>query len=310
LFMKLHHAMPLGFACLLVGCLGTQGTSGEDGVHTGETGLAIAAAANTGGETDVAKMQYSISRVACADGEDFKPLNRTITVKLESMMLPGGIPAFENSPLDKDSAHPFSDNFVVLPAGCYNIDAMPLNKDGGQSTDCAPAWAKGVGVLDGETTEVFLISQCKGAAIGALDTIVALNRPPSLEQVSYQPSKFISVGDTDTICVTASDPNGDPVEFTWTNVGPVCDNPIVVASDQEGKSSTQCVALTATMAGAFMFEVRIYDLLHDERGNLLSFEQWLRDHGYPNDSHDSLRLPLYVAASAGLDPSGDEPAQP
>ena len=299
--MKLHHAMPLGFACLLVGCLGTQEKSVEEGAHTGETGLAIAAAANTGGETDVAKMQYSINRIACAEGQDIKPLSRTITVKLESMMLPGGIPAFENGPLDKSSAHPFSDHFEVVPAGCYNIDATPLTKDGEKSEDCAPAWAKGIWVLDGETTEVVLISQCRGAAVGAVDTIVALNQPPALEQVSYHPSKFISVGDTDTICVTASDPNGDPVEFTWTNVGPVCDNPIVVASDQGGKSATQCVALNATMAGAFMFEVQIYDLLHDERGEMIRFEQWLRDHGYPNDSHDSLRLPLYVAPSAGLE---------
>ena len=301
--MKLHHATPLGLALLLAGCLGTQGKSGE-GSHSGETGLAIAAAANTGGQTDVAQMRYSINRVACADGEKIDALNRTITVKLESMMLPGGIAAFENSPLDKNSEHPFSDHFEVVPAGCYNIDAMPLTKGGADSADCAPAWAKGISVVDGETSEVALISQCRGAAVGALDTVVALNRPPTLEQVKYMPSKFISVGDTDTICATASDPNGDPVEFTWTNVGPVCDNPIVTANDTAGKSTTQCVSLTATMAGSFMFEVKIYDLLHDESGKLIRFEQWLRDNGYPNDSHDSLRLPLYVAADPGHEPSG------
>jgi hypothetical protein len=303
--MKLHHTIPLGFACLLAGCLGTQEKSGEEGTHSGETGLAIAAAANTGGDTDVGKMQYSISRIACADGEEIKALNRTITVKLETMMLPGGISAFENSPLDKNSAHPFADHFVVLPAGCYNLDALPLTNDGKPSEDCAPAWAKGISVEDGETTEVFLISQCKGAAVGALDTVVALNRPPTLEQVNYIPSKFISVGDTGTICVTANDPNGDPVEFAWENVGPVCDQPRVVANDQGGNSTTQCVALNATMAGSFMFEVKIYDLLHAEGGTLIRFEQWLREAGYPNDSHDSLRLPLYVAPSAGGEPDGD-----
>jgi len=308
--MKLHHAMPLGLALLAAGCLGTNGKSGEEGAHTGETGLAIAAAANTGGETDVAQMRYSISRTACAEGEKIDALNRTITVKLEPRMLPGGIPAFENSPLDQDSAHPYADHFEVMPAGCYNLDATPLTKGGELSADCAPAWAKGISIVDGETTEVFLISQCKGAAVGAVDTLVALNRPPTLEQVSYTPSKFISVGDIDTICVTASDPNGDPIEFTWTNVGPVCDHPIAVSNDQQGKSTTQCVQLSATMAGSFMFEVKIYDLLHAEGGDLIRYEQWLRDHGYPNDSHDSLRLPLYVAADAGLEPDQGGLSQP
>jgi len=292
--------MPLGLAFLVAGCLGMNEKSGERDSHTGETGLAIAAAANTGGETDVAKMRYSINRIACTEGEKIDALNRTITVKLESMMLPGGISAFENSPLDKNSAHPFSDHFELVPAGCYNIDALPLTNNGDASSDCAPAWAKGIPVLDGETTEVFLISQCKGAAVGAVDTIVALNQPPALEQVKYLPSKFISVGDTGSICVTASDPNGDPVEFAWTNVGPVCDQPRVVANDTAGKLTTQCVALSATMAGSFMFEVKIYDLLHGADGKLIRFEQWLRDHGYPNDSHDSLRLPLYVGAPAQL----------
>jgi len=302
--MKLHHATPLGLALLLAGCLGTQGKSGE-GSHSGETGLAIAVAANTGGQTDIAQMRYSIDRVACADGEKIDALNRTITVKLESMMLPGGIEAFENSALDENSEHPFADDFEVLPAGCYNIDAMPLTKDGAESTDCAPAWARGIEVVDGATSEVALISQCKGAAVGALDTLVAFNRPPTLELVKYMPSKFISEGDTDVICATANDPNGDPVEFSWTNVGPACDKPIVVANDTAGKSTTQCVSLTATMAGSFMFEVSIYDLLHDETGKLIRFETWLRDHGYPNASHDSLRLPLYVAANPGHEPSGD-----
>src|SRR5947209_6707163 len=103
--MKLHYVMPFGLTLVLAGCLGEHGKSGEEGSsHTGETGLAIAAAANTGSETDVALMRYSIDRIACAEGEKIEAMNKTLTVKLESMMLPGGISAFENSPLDKNSA--------------------------------------------------------------------------------------------------------------------------------------------------------------------------------------------------------------
>ena len=309
--MNLHQAIPFGFALVLAGCLGAGEKSGEEGTHAGETGLAIAMAAHTGGETDVDQMRYSISRVACVDGERIDELNRSITVKLESMKLPGGIAGFENSPLDENSEHPFADRFEVVPAGCYNIEAVPLAEGGEASADCAPAWAKSILVEDGETTDVFLISQCKGAAVGAVDTVVALNRPPMLEQVTYKPSKFISVGDKGTICVTASDPDGDPIEFAWTNVGPACDALIVSSNESKGKSTTQCVELNATMAGSFMFEVAIYDLLrHPESGALLRFEQVLRDLGYLNDSHDSLRLPLYVAANVEPSPEPDHPAEP
>jgi hypothetical protein len=313
LCMKLHYTMSFGLALALAGCLGGQEKSGTEGSRTGETGLAISAAANSGDNTDVALMKYSIDRIACVDGEKVDPLNRTITVRLEKMMLPGGIPAFEDSPLDQSSAHPFADHFEILPAGCYNVNAIPLTKGGDQSTDCAAAWAQGVQVLDGQTTEIFLISQCKGTAVGAVDTTVAFNQPPTLERLNYNPSKFINTGDTEVICVTASDPNGDPVSFTWTQVGDaVCDTPVVIANQKNGDSTTECVSLTPKDAGSFWFEVTIYDLLYDENDALIPYEQWLRVHGYPNDSHDSLRFPLYVAQRIGVEGSGPvrEPVMP
>jgi len=299
--MKLHQVMSFGIALALAGCFGgAQEKSGAQ-EHSGETGLAISAAANAGDKTDVARMRYSIDRIACVDGEKIDPLSRTVTVHLEKIMLPGGIAAFEDSPLDKGSAHPFADHFEVVPAGCYNLNATPLTESGDLSSDCAAAWAKGIKVMDGATTEVFLISQCKGTAVGAVDTTVALNRPPTILQVEYKPSKFINVGDNDVICATASDPNGDPVEFAWDHAdGPICDTPLVISSERKGNDTTECVSLTPKNAGSYMFEVKVLDLLHDEEGNLISFEQWLRAHGYPNDSHDSLAFPLYVAASTGL----------
>ena len=311
--MKLHHALSFGLGLALVGCVGTHEKSGGERSGSGETGLALAAAANAGDKTDVALMRYSIDRIACEDGEQIDALNRTITVRLENMMLPGGIPAFENSPLDKNSAHPFSDHFEVVPAGCYNINAMPLNKNGDTSADCAAAWANGIQVLDGETTEVALISQCKGAAVGAVDTTVALNQPPTLLDLTYTPSKFIHAGDKDVICVTADDPNGDPVEFAWAQTnGPTCDTPRVLFSLKYGNKTTECVQIGPKNAGSYMFQVKIYDLLRDENNNLIRFEQWLREHGYPNDSHDSLRFPLYAGIAAVPDEGArqDEPVQP
>ena len=312
--MKLHNATSFGLVFALVGCVGAHEKSGAEKYQTGETGLAISTAANAGDKTDVALMKYSIDRIACEDGEKIDALNRTITVRLENMMLPGGIEAFQNSPLDKNSAHPFADHFEVVPAGCYNITAIPLDKNGDNSTDCAAAFAKGVKVLDGDTTEVFLISQCKGTAVGAVDTTVALNQPPTLLNLTYHPSKFISAGDKDIICVTAEDPNGDPVVFSWAQAsGSACDTPRVLTSQREGNNTTECAQISPMNAGSYAFEVKIYDMLRDENNNLVPFEQWLRDHGYPNDSHDSLRFPLYVGAAQSPNPDmgGQEgPAQP
>jgi hypothetical protein len=307
--MKTHHALFLGVTLALASCVGAHEKSGTEGVQNGQTGLAIAAAANSGEETDVALMRYSIDRIACEDGEKIDPLNRTLTVRLENMMLPGGIPAFENSPLDNNSAHPFADHFEVVPAGCYNLKALPLTKDGALSADCAAAWASGVTVVDGETTEVFLISQCKGTAVGAVDTTVALNQPPTILELNYQPSKFIRAGDKDIICVTAGDPNGDPIAFSWAHAdGPICDTPRVISAVSKGGSTTECVELMPKDAGSYSFEVRVYDLLHDDDGNLVTYEQWLRAHGYPNDSHDSLKFPLYVGAAVSAEATPSESA--
>jgi len=309
--MKPHHAMSFGLALTLAGCLATNEKSRTEGAQTGETGLAISAAANIGDKTDVALMRYSIDRIACAAGDKFDALNRTITVRLEKTMLPGDIPAFDNSALDQSSAHPFAEHFEVMPAGCYNINATPLTEEGAQSADCASARAQGIQVIDGITTEVFLISQCKGTAVGAVDTTVAINQPPTIEQLTYNPSKFITLGDRDVVCVTASDPNGDPVEVGWDQVDDqVGDTPLVISSQKNGDSTTACVQINPTQAGGYWFEVKIYDLLHDEYGSLIPFEQWLRAHGYPNDSHASLKFPLYVAPPATIDDPDHEPSQP
>jgi len=178
------------------------------------------------------------------------------------------------------------------------MSVVSLASDGTESADCSAARAQDVGVVDGRTTEVFLISQCKGAPVGALDTVVALNQPPELDQMRYSPSKFISKDETATICATMRDPNADPVEFVWNQLDSAeCHGPIVTSREQIGDLTTECVAITPKEVGKYWFVVRAYDLLHDESGNLIRFEQWLEQNGYPNKSHDSLEFPLYAGAS-------------
>jgi hypothetical protein len=288
-------------ALALAGCMdnseGTDG-NGTNDAHTGKTGMALQAAVDSTGGTDVALMEYGITRIACQAGDKFDPLSRQVRVSLTDMLLPGGVPQWENSPLDKNSAHPFADDFEVVPAGCYDITAAPLAADASASQDCAAAFSNGVQVQDGLTTDVFMISQCRGVPTGAVDSTVALNRPPQLLQLTFSPSKYIQAGQKTTVCATATDPNGDPIQFAWSEINGAQCGEKVISDAKKDNDSTECVDIAPMEAGSYLFEVGIYDLLHDENGKLIRFEDWLKAHGYPNTSHASLRFPVYVGAAA------------
>jgi hypothetical protein len=301
--MKLQTGLFLGATLAFAGCIDGKPDSDarNDNQRTGETGLAIATAVDNHGDTDVSKMEYVIKRVACVAGENVDKLTLTVKVNLEAMLLPGGIPAWENSPLDRNSEHPFADHFEVVPAGCYDVAATPLTAGGALSQDCAAAFENDVQVDDGYTTEIFMISQCKGAAVGAIDTVVALNKPPEINNLTFSPSKFITSGEKTTVCVTATDPNGDPVEFEWDQIGGSLCGASVIMTQKQGDITTQCADILPMEAGDYLFEVRMFDLLHDENNKLIRFETWLRNHGYPNASHDSLRFPVYVGAAAAAE---------
>jgi hypothetical protein len=294
--MKSKISLLFGATLVLAGCVDGQllPDDGTYGSHVGETGIELGVAIDTSTDLDVAFMQYGIVRVECVAGEQFEPLSRDIRVDLEKMLLPGGIPAFENSPLDMSSEHKFADHFEVLPAGCYNVTATPLAGNGTASAECAASFANDVTVLDGRTTEVFMISQCKGAEVGALDSLVALNRPPTLVDLDFTPSKFIQTGGKTTVCATATDPDGDPLEMEWDQIGGSLCGEKVISSAINGSGLTQCVDIVPSEAGDYLFQVRIYDMLRNENNTLIRIEAWFKDHGYPNTSHDALRFPVYV----------------
>jgi hypothetical protein len=292
--MKLHRYMVAG-VFVLVGCVTPTEPSDRDGILVGSTGLALGMAVNTGDGTDVSSIEYKIDRVACFDGEEFEPLSRTVNARVEPATLP---PEFEGSPLDTSSSHPFADHFEVVPAGCYDIKATPLTSQNAPSEECAAAIAQDIAVDDGMTTEVFMISQFKGAEVGAVDSVVAFNKPPLLVNLTYQPSKFTSTGTLTTVCATAVDPNNDPIDFEWDlEDGGSCVGPNVSSATMDGDKVTECVQITPNASGSYWFEVRMYDLLTGEDGKPQRIEAWLTEHGYPNESHDSLRFPLYVRDS-------------
>jgi hypothetical protein len=299
-----------GSALLVCGCVADQADRVAGSAADEETGLAIMAVVAADPEIDVAYLQYSITRVPCSAGEQIEPLTREVRAEL----LQGGIPPLGDNPLFADaSRHQFADHFEVVPAGCYDVTATPLAEDTTVSADCGQARRNGIRVEDGLTTEVVLLSQCTGPAVGALDAAVAFNQPPQLLNLTYSPSKFVTTGSAATVCAIAADPNGDPIEFEWSQVGGAMIGEPAPAPDQSPPeeipdSTSECVSITPDQAGSYDFEVRVFDLLRDETGQLVRFEVVLAQLGSPNASRDSLRFPLH--ASLADDQTPEEPEQP
>jgi hypothetical protein len=282
-------------ACLLtvtgVACSGSE----KDDTET-QTGIHLQAIVPEN-DTDVTDIEYTIQQVSCETGT---PIGSAIvaTRPLEGdQVIPGGSPELQDKPLDKGSAHFFADAFEVVPAGCYDVSAAPL-AGSAASEDCAAASKQGVSVTAGQTTEVFLISQCKGEDPGAIDAIVALNREPVIEDVEFADSKF-ECGAPTEICVSASDPDNDPIEIALD--APGCEVEAIADDD----SSSECWEVTCHTTGRVPMTALVYDQLHDE-GELVRIEDWLTDEGYPSESHGQLEFFSYLdGISMWPDEDGD-----
>jgi hypothetical protein len=271
--------------------------------HAGQTGMALTLRVDE--ETDVASIRFKITRRKCGT-EPIEPFSVTINKPLEEIKIPWGIPGLEDAPLDSGSAHTFADLFLTLDAGCYDVTTQPLTAAGKISADCAPAYSRGVRVNDGQTTEILLINQCWGPERGAIDVISALNHPPELVEVSFENSKFVYRCTEQVICATFKDPDHDPLEIVWSQVGgpePLLGAPMVVSTTTNADwSVTQCVRTVADEPGRYVLKVVAYDLLHNPDGSgMMRIEDYLAAHGAPFTSNDSLTFPFYAADDGNPD---------
>lgn len=263
----------------VAGTLGAMGAGCNQETAVPErpaTGLNVSALVEDG--TDVESIDYLIQPVLCYDGS---PNGAPISANrpLEDQKIPGGIVELQDMPLDDGSEHLFADYFKVLPAGCYDVIATPTTAGGTPSQDCARAFKQGVVVLEGQTTEIFMISQCMGVDPGALDAIVALNHEPELKDVNFTDSKF-ACGSPTEICIEASDSDFDPLEIVLE--APGCD---VAPVGEPG-----CFEVTCHEIGKVELTALVYDLL----GDGTRIEDWLAAEGYPNESHAELDFHAYV----------------
>lgn len=283
---------------LLLGSMGCNAIEPDGSTPVqGRTGLSLTVALDE--KTDVEGMRFIIDAMSCA-GEAVTPSHQTFDKSLEDIRLPGGLPFFEDAPLDGASSHTFADLFIDLPEGCYRISTWPLKKGGGLSVDCASASTSGVHVVDGKTTELLLINQCKGAGHGGVDVVSALNHPPELLELSFAESKFVLQCADQVVCATVKDPDGDPLELVWTQAsGPALyASPAVASTTTHADGSvTQCIRTVAETVGRYELNVTVYDQLHDPLagGALMRIEDYFTRGGTPQPSHESLTFPFYAA---------------
>ncbi|MFT4705846.1 MAG: hypothetical protein ACI81R_003561, partial [Bradymonadia bacterium] len=265
-------------------------TDSNDSALRESQGLALTF--DTLADTDVAGFLFTATEVDCATGVPVAPANViTATEDLEDMYLPGGNTTFENAPLDADSNHLFSDHYFWLPEGCYDVVAQPLDIDGNFSRDCFSAHMDNVQVFDGQTTEILLLSQCEGDPAGGLDVIVAINHPPQIIGLSYDPSKFICE-DTTTVCLTIWDPDNDPLDIDWF-VPPGAT--LVSQTVNELEDATEfCAEFAFEGPGSYNFGADVFDLGYDADGNLVTMEELLILQGDAHPSRDSIRFPVHV----------------
>jgi len=221
----------------------------------------------------------------------------------EPLRLPGGISSVSERPYDGQSAHIFADQYFLLDAGCYDVEITPLAADYGPSAECGPATRPEVIVHDGETTEVLLVSQCIGAARGALDVVGSLNRPPLIENLTFDPSKFVACPQEVTVCLQASDPDGDPMVVDWSILGgpsPVTEPVISTPTDTNGFIE-QCMTFEPG-AGVWEIEAIAYDQAY-HHGEKITFSELFALTGRLDSSEDVIRFPLYGGGTecAGCD---------
>ena len=129
-------------------------------------------------------------------------------VALEEERLPANL--LENS----GDQRRFGDFFSVLAPGAYRARAVPMQSPDVESEACGPV-DQPFEVVENLTNEIVLVALCNGDESGAADIVATTNHPPLIEQLRYDPSKFLLTCQDLHLTVTAQDLDGDEVDYAW-----------------------------------------------------------------------------------------------
>jgi cellulase/cellobiase CelA1 len=239
----------------------------------------------------VVSLRYEVSPVDCASGASLGPVE-TQEVSLLDFAAP---PVDADPTFEDDSQHPFSDAYFTLAPGCYDVSVTPLDDAGTASATCAPAQQEKVEVFADQTTEIVLVSQCEGRDMGGLDGVSVLNRPPTIESVAFEPSRYVRCGDVERICAEVSDEDHDPLElvFQSSTSNPASLTPTLSVDEANGETLRQCVDVTPTKAGAYTLNLTAYDLAY-LGGQRARIEDILSTQAQPLPSHTTTEIVFYA----------------
>jgi hypothetical protein len=197
----------------------------------------------------------------------------------------------------------------VVDSGCYEVRIRPLDKDGEPANDCEPNHRERVAITGGETTDVLVESPCHGAGSRGLDVINATNHPPELQNLEFQ--RYVSTCPArERVCATASDADGDPIDFQWeaTQSGDRTGAIEEATTEQLDNGDWQsCADVEVDREGEYQFRVRAFDLA----ANGMLMEEVLTDQEAPRDdrptrSRATFEFPIYSQASCDDTADSDE----
>lgn len=182
----------------------------------------------------------------------------------------------EPLPAARDAEHAgagFADWLVVLPAGAYEISAMPLGPNGQPSEKCVAAKTQ-ANIVPAATTEVLLEARCGAQANGALDATLVFTKGPVIENLRVESRKFVCAHEAFAATVALAD-SKPATPWQWE----------VLAVPEGANASDTClswangrVAFTAQVPGKYELRVQVGE---GAASTALSFPVYVSDCGKP-----------------------------
>lgn len=187
--------------------------------------------------------------------------------------------------------------FIPLEPGDYDVTVRPLNRDGEAAEGLCGAELTATVATEQPYDLRFAVS-CR-SEWAALDIIETLNALPTIDHLTYAPSKFVSIGQELTVCVDVRDPDGDPLEVVWEQSGgaPLASGPTPVEplSAAFCGPETRCATLTHAVEGRVDLRVTVYDLVVSRDGS--RWQRWsdyLAEEYLGVDSKDDIEFATYA----------------